>query len=71
MRLTIEQLSIPGLRVPGCEYFVPPLRWDQKLFAFNIKGQQVPQNKDIDLMCKTMGGNASSYQAIKRFGTLR
>jgi hypothetical protein len=34
-----ERLEVPGLRVPGCEYYFEPFRWDQRLITLFFRGR--------------------------------
>nr|KAJ3409173.1 Integrator complex subunit 6 [Polyrhizophydium stewartii] len=51
-----DRISIPGLRIPGCEFFIEPFRWEQRLFTIVLQPDTIPLAPFVRPMSDAMGG---------------
>ncbi|KAL2917625.1 hypothetical protein HK105_202911 [Polyrhizophydium stewartii] len=52
-----DRISIPGLRIPGCEFFIEPFRWEQRLFTIVLQPDTIPLAQFVRPMSDAMGGD--------------
>ncbi|KAJ3144408.1 Integrator complex subunit 6 [Irineochytrium annulatum] len=59
-----DKLLVPGLRTPGCQNYVQPFRWDQKLLTFVMDPEGVPTNAEIGMMSAEVSGEVFAVNSV-------